>query len=71
MKLRKNTSNGSTACKLLDRNNCFATVAAAVKEVVSDSVVDLKFPEVKSPQNIFLTHPKFCLVVTDLFLLLF
>lgn len=53
MKIPKDTSNGSTAFKLLDRNNCFATVAAAVKEVVSDSVVDLKSPEVRSPFNFF------------------
>ncbi|KAF3431004.1 hypothetical protein FNV43_RR25734 [Rhamnella rubrinervis] len=46
MKIPKDTSNASAAFKLLDRNNCFATVAAAVKEVVSDSVVDLKSPEI-------------------------
>ncbi|KAL6187180.1 hypothetical protein ACLB2K_043295 [Fragaria x ananassa] len=33
------------ALKLLDRNKCFALVASAVKDVVSDSVVDLKTPE--------------------------
>lgn len=32
---------------LLDRNKCFSVVAAAVKEVVPDSTVDLKDPEVK------------------------
>ncbi|XP_004297793.1 PREDICTED: uncharacterized protein LOC101308960 isoform X1 [Fragaria vesca subsp. vesca] len=33
------------ALELLDRNKCFALVASAVKDVVSDSVVDLKTPE--------------------------
>lgn len=33
------------ALDLLDRNKCFAIVASAVKDVVSDSVVDLKSPE--------------------------
>ncbi|XP_024193750.1 uncharacterized protein LOC112197355 isoform X1 [Rosa chinensis] len=33
------------ALELLDRNKCFALVASAVKDVVSDSVVDLKAPE--------------------------
>ena len=47
MKIRKDTSNGSDAFALLDRNKCFGIVAAAVKNAVSDSVVDLKSPEVK------------------------
>ncbi|KAL6189745.1 hypothetical protein ACLB2K_036147 [Fragaria x ananassa] len=33
------------ALELLDRNKCFALVASAVKDVESDSVVDLKTPE--------------------------
>lgn len=37
------------ALDLLDRNKCFAMVASAVKDVVSDSVVDLKSPEVRTP----------------------
>ncbi|GMY18072.1 hypothetical protein FCV25MIE_13311 [Fagus crenata] len=45
MKIRKDTSNGSDAFALLDRNKCFGIVAAAVKNAVSDSVVDLKAPE--------------------------
>lgn len=40
------TSNGSTVSPLLDRNKCFGIVAAAVKDAVPDSVVDLKRPEV-------------------------
>ena len=47
MKTPKDTSNGSSASTLLDRNSCFATVAAAVKEVVPEPVVDLQSPEVK------------------------
>ncbi|GMN61885.1 hypothetical protein TIFTF001_030971 [Ficus carica] len=42
MKITKDTS---TASNLLDRNSCFSTVAGAVKDVVPDSVVDLKSPE--------------------------
>lgn len=34
---------------MLDRDKCFAAVATAVKGVVSDSVVDLKSPEVRIP----------------------
>lgn len=45
MKITKDTS---TASNLLDRNSCFSTVAGAVKDVVPDSVVDLKSPEVKT-----------------------
>ena len=33
-------------CPLLDRTKCFETVAAGVKAIVPDSVVDLKSPEV-------------------------
>lgn len=36
------------ALDLLDRNKCFAIVASAVKDVVSDSVVNLKSPEVRT-----------------------
>ncbi|KAF8107996.1 hypothetical protein N665_0115s0011 [Sinapis alba] len=32
-------------CPLLDRTKCFETVAAGVKDIVPDSVVDLKSPE--------------------------
>ncbi|XP_024019390.1 uncharacterized protein LOC21405705 isoform X2 [Morus notabilis] len=42
MKVTKGTSPASN---LLDRNSCFSTVAAAVKDVVPDSIVDLKSPE--------------------------
>lgn len=46
MKILKDKPNGSNAFALLDRNKCFAIVAAAVKNAASDSVVDLKSPEV-------------------------
>ncbi|GAB4848164.1 hypothetical protein Ancab_002831 [Ancistrocladus abbreviatus] len=39
-------SDSSNSFALLDRNKCFALVAAAVKDAVSDSVVDLKSPEI-------------------------
>ncbi|XP_057543721.1 uncharacterized protein LOC130823120 [Amaranthus tricolor] len=45
MKTVKDKNNEPNLCDLLDRNKCFSTVAAAVKEVVSDSTVDLKSPE--------------------------
>lgn len=40
------TSNGSKVSALLDRGKCFSIVAAAVKEAVPDSIVDLKCPEI-------------------------
>lgn len=43
-KIPKDTKD-SDVLALLDRNKCFTIVAAAVKEVVSDSAVDLKSPE--------------------------
>ncbi|KAJ0038544.1 hypothetical protein Pint_22553 [Pistacia integerrima] len=45
MKTTKDTLNDSNLFAMLDRNKCFNVVAAAVKDVVSDSEVDLKFPE--------------------------
>ena len=42
------TSNGSKISALLDRGKCFSIVAAAVKDAVPDSIVDLKCPEVKA-----------------------
>ncbi|KAM7487848.1 hypothetical protein LguiB_025332 [Lonicera macranthoides] len=54
MKGAKLTSTDSDAFTLLDRNKCFGVVAAAVKDVVSDSVVDLNCPEVHSPPINFL-----------------
>ncbi|XP_065855206.1 uncharacterized protein [Euphorbia lathyris] len=45
-KVVKDTSVDSNVCPLLDRNKCFEIVASAVKDVVSDSAVDLKSPEV-------------------------
>ncbi|KDP38205.1 hypothetical protein JCGZ_04848 [Jatropha curcas] len=41
----KDTSKDSNLCSLLDRNKCFEVVASAVKDVVADSYVDLKSPE--------------------------
>ncbi|KAM0043455.1 putative THUMP domain-containing protein [Helianthus debilis subsp. tardiflorus] len=41
----KGKNNDSNPVALLDRNKCFEVVAAAVKNIVSDSVVDLKCPE--------------------------
>ncbi|KAK9115704.1 hypothetical protein Sjap_014651 [Stephania japonica] len=45
MKIRKCDSQGSKSSALLDRNKCFTIVAGVVKEIISDSVVDLKSPE--------------------------
>lgn len=45
MKTVKDNVSDPNMCTLLDRNKCFSVVAAAVKEVVSDSTVDLKSPE--------------------------
>ncbi|XP_043696398.1 uncharacterized protein LOC122646851 isoform X2 [Telopea speciosissima] len=39
------TAEGSILVDLLDRNKCFSVVAGAVKDVVADSVVDLKSPQ--------------------------
>ncbi|KAK8627640.1 hypothetical protein V6N13_135247 [Hibiscus sabdariffa] len=46
VKIPKDASKNSNLSVLLDRNKCFSVVAAAVKGIVSDSVVDLKSPEV-------------------------
>ncbi|KAJ7942735.1 Mitochondrial pyruvate carrier 1 [Quillaja saponaria] len=45
LKIRKDNSEGASSLPLLDRNKCFGIVAAAVKDAVEDSVVDLKSPE--------------------------
>ncbi|XP_009784026.1 uncharacterized protein [Nicotiana sylvestris] len=45
MKNLRKTSSDPDVFALLDRNKCFSVVAAAVKEVVPDSTVDLKDPE--------------------------
>ena len=49
MKIPKDASNNSDLSVLLDHNKCFSVVAAAVKGIVSDSVVDQKSPEVEDP----------------------
>ncbi|MED6107554.1 hypothetical protein PIB30_015085 [Stylosanthes scabra] len=41
----KEKSKDSNAFDLLDRNKCFGIVASAVNQVVGDSVVDLRTPE--------------------------
>ncbi|XLR01789.1 hypothetical protein HN51_056624 [Arachis hypogaea] len=45
MKSVKEKSKDSNAFSLLDRNKCFGIVASAVNDVVGDSVVDLRTPE--------------------------
>ena len=66
MKIRKDTSNGSDAFALLDRNICFGIVAAAVKIAVSDSVVDLKSPEVKKLLSFLTCLQTFYILLTYL-----
>lgn len=44
-KISEDTLKDSDQLALLDRNKCFGIVAAAVKDAVSDSAVDLKSPE--------------------------
>ncbi|CAN6239626.1 unnamed protein product [Urochloa humidicola] len=46
MKPQKNSNEGSKQQALMDREQCFKVVAAAVKSVAENSVVDLKSPEV-------------------------
>ncbi|XP_024961947.1 uncharacterized protein LOC112502301 [Cynara cardunculus var. scolymus] len=41
----KGANGNSNPVAMLDRSKCFEVVAAAVKSIVSDSVVDLKCPE--------------------------
>lgn len=43
----KGAKNDLNPVALLDRSKCFEVVAAAVKTIVSDSVVDLTCPEVQ------------------------
>uniref|UniRef100_A0A0A8XQ91 Uncharacterized protein n=1 Tax=Arundo donax TaxID=35708 RepID=A0A0A8XQ91_ARUDO len=46
MKSPKNVNEGSNQQSLMDRDQCFKVVAAAVKSVAENSVVDLRSPEV-------------------------
>ncbi|KAK3421391.1 hypothetical protein EUGRSUZ_G02045 [Eucalyptus grandis] len=46
LKNSKDKPDGSDLLPLLDRRKCFEVVAAAVKDAISDSVVDLKNPEI-------------------------
>ncbi|KAL2482477.1 hypothetical protein Fot_44011 [Forsythia ovata] len=45
MKTTKTAPSNSGTSSMLDRNKCFTVVAAAVKDAVPDSVVELKCPE--------------------------
>ncbi|RCV07727.1 hypothetical protein SETIT_1G268800v2 [Setaria italica] len=45
-KAQKNSNEGSNQQALMDREQCFKVVAAAVKSIAENSVVDLKSPEV-------------------------
>ncbi|KAF7090398.1 hypothetical protein CFC21_093154 [Triticum aestivum] len=45
-KTQKNDNNSSIQQGLMDRQQCFKVVAAAVKSVAKDAIVDLKSPEV-------------------------
>ncbi|KAL6633800.1 hypothetical protein ACP70R_026471 [Stipagrostis hirtigluma subsp. patula] len=45
-KPQKNSNEGSNQQTLMDREQCFKVVAAAVKSVAEDAVVDLRSPEV-------------------------
>lgn len=57
VKPRKNTNEGSNQQEtLMDREQCFKVVAAAVKSVFENSVVDLKSPEVNFPNNFQSLH---------------
>ncbi|XP_054805810.1 uncharacterized protein LOC129308604 isoform X5 [Prosopis cineraria] len=44
-KFPKENADNSSEYSLLDRNKCFGIVASAVRNVVEDSIVDLKCPE--------------------------
>lgn len=60
-KTQKNDNSSSVQQALMDRQQCFKVVAAAVKSVAKDAIVDLKSPEVslnKSFSN-FLEFSKF------------
>jgi len=47
----KNSNEGSNQQALMDREQCFKVVAAAVKSVAENSVVDLRSPEVTLTDN--------------------
>ncbi|WVZ74242.1 hypothetical protein U9M48_022451 [Paspalum notatum var. saurae] len=46
MKPEKNSNEGSNQQALMDREQCFKVVAASIKSIAENSVVDLKSPEV-------------------------
>jgi hypothetical protein len=46
MKPPKNSNEGSNHQALMDRDQCFKVVVAAVKSIAEKSVVDLRSPEV-------------------------
>lgn len=74
MKIPNSATSHCNSHALLDRTKCFSVVAAAVKGVVSDSVVDLTSPEVQSaqnfPGNVFNIYPPFVVTVVLLLNLL-
>ncbi|KAF9624738.1 hypothetical protein IFM89_013276 [Coptis chinensis] len=45
LKSHKSNAKDSNSLALLDRNKCFALVASVIKDMITDSVVDLKSPE--------------------------
>lgn len=51
MKAQKNSNAGSNQQALMDREQCFKVVAAAVKSIAENAVVDLKSPEVNLPDH--------------------
>ncbi|KAF9624104.1 hypothetical protein IFM89_007802 [Coptis chinensis] len=65
LKSHKSNAKDSNSLALLDRNKCFALVASVIKDMMTDSVVDLKSPEVPNgsvvvavsvlPQNLIST----------------
>lgn len=45
-KTQKNDNDSSIQQAVMDREKCFKVVAAAIKSVAEDAIVDLKSPEV-------------------------
>ena len=52
VKTQKNDNNSSIQQGLMDRQQCFKVVAAAVKSVAKDAIVDLKSPEVSMNKSL-------------------
>ena len=49
--IEKNSNEGSNQQALMDKEQCFKVVVAAVKSVAENSVVDLRSPEVTLTDN--------------------